>query len=357
LSRLEVAETWHETDDALGVRFIVPPDLAPDYRFAPGQYLTLEAEIDGERVRRSYSICAPVGGPLQIAIKRIEGGRFSEYAHTQLRRGSVVDVAPPQGSFTTPIDARHARRYLMIAAGSGITPVYSLIASILDGEPQSRVTLIYGNRRTATTMFREKLAWLKNAHLERFQWINILSRETQDEEILNGRIDNRKGAALNRRLIRIRDFDEFFLCGPEAMISEVSRGLRREEVDESRIHFELFFASAEDARAVLAKHRARAVRFGGNVFDVTVRSNGRAVSLEVAADGENILDAALDAGVDVPFSCKGGVCATCKARLIEGQVEMDLNHALSSEEVAAGYVLTCQAHPITPRVVVDYDAL
>jgi ring-1,2-phenylacetyl-CoA epoxidase subunit PaaE len=352
---LAIAEVWHETEDALGIAFDVPPDLADDFRFEPGQYVTLETGIDGERVRRSYSICAPAGGRLEIAVKRIGGGVFSEHLHAHARPGLRLDVAPPQGSFVHHVDPARAQRYLMIAAGSGITPIVSLVESILAGEPESFVTLIYGNRRTATTMFRDKLSWLKNAYMERFQWINILSREAQDAEILNGRIDNRKGAALNRRLIRIRGFDEFFLCGPEAMISEVSRGLRGEGIDESRIHYELFFASAEDARAVVAKHHDRATRYGGQIFDVVVRAGGRAVALEIAADGSNILDAALDAGLDVPFSCKGGVCATCKARLVEGRVDMDLNHVLAAAELDAGWVLTCQSHPITPRVVVDFD--
>jgi ring-1,2-phenylacetyl-CoA epoxidase subunit PaaE len=353
---LAIADVWHETDEALGIRFDVPPALAETFRFAPGQYLTLEAEVDGERLRRSYSICSPLGGRLEIAVKRIEGGKFSGFLHAQARRGRRLRAAPPQGTFTHTLEPTRAGRYLMIAAGSGITPVISLVASILAHEPRSFVTLIFGNRRTGTMMFRDRLSWLKSAHLERFQWINILSREEQDASILNGRIDNRKGAALNRRLIRIRDYDEFFLCGPEAMISEVSRGLRGEGIGEDRIHYELFFASAEDARAVIAKHHDRAARFAGQVFEVVVRNAGRAVSLDVAADGANILDAALAAGLEVPFSCKGGVCATCKARLVEGAVDMDLNHALSPAEVAAGYVLTCQAHPTTPRVVVDYDA-
>ena len=356
MHRLAVAATWRETDDALGVRFDVPDALAREFAFRAGQYVTLEADVAGERLRRSYSICAPEGGALSVAIKRIEGGKFSEFAHSTLAAGSRLDVAAPQGAFTFEPDETRARRYLMIAAGSGITPVISLIETILAREPASSVTLIYGNRRTATMMFRERLSWIKNKHLARFHWINVMSREAQDCELLNGRINNRKGAALNRRLIAIRAFDEFYLCGPEAMISEVSRGLRGEGIADDRIHYELFFASAEDARAVMEKHRERASRFRDRVFEVVVKCGGRAVSLDVAADGANILDAALDAGLDVPFSCKGGVCATCKARLVEGEVEMDLNHALSPAELAAGYVLCCQSHPTTVRVVVDFDA-
>jgi len=354
---LTVASTRLETDDALVVEFAVPKELERTFAFTPGQYLTLEAHVDGERLRRSYSICVPPKQALRIAVKRIDGGKFSNYVHASLRAGSEVEVLPPQGNFTLEPKRERRSNYLMIAAGSGITPVLSIIRAVLADEPDSIVTLIYGNQRTATMMFRDELCWLKNAYLDRFHWINILSREDQDAEILNGRINNRKGAALNRHLIEIGRYDAYYLCGPEAMISEVSRGLRAEGVAESIIHYELFFASAEDARAVVAKHHARAERFGGNLSVVTVRVGGRATQFELTADGENILDAALDTGVDLPFSCKGGVCATCKAKLVEGEVEMDLNHALSDEEVAAGYVLTCQSHPLTAKVVLDYDAI
>ncbi len=357
MHRLAISRIHQETDDARVVEFSVPPALADAFVFLPGQYVTLEAELTDGRLKRSYSICSPMGGALRIGVKRIEGGKFSNYVHDELEVGSIVSVAPPQGNFTLVPQADRRASYLMIAAGSGITPVYSLIASILAAEPHSRVTLIYGNQRTATMMFRDELSWLKNAHLDRFHWINVLSREDQDAEILNGRIDNKKGMALNRHLISVGSYDGYFLCGPEAMISAVSRGLRAGGVDDSLIHYELFFASAEDARAVIAKHHARAARYGGNSSSVTVRAGGRATRFELGADAENILDAALSMGVDLPFSCKGGVCATCKARLVSGEVEMDLNHALSAAEVEAGFVLTCQAHPLTAEVVLDYDAV
>ena len=199
--------------------------------------------------------------------------------------------------------------------------------------------------------------WLKNRFMNRFQWINVFSREKQDAEVLNGRIDNRKGAQLNKCLIDIESFHEFFLCGPEGMISEVSRGLRELGIAEPQIHYELFFASAEDAAIAIARHRARAQEYAGLSTEVTVKSSGREVSFALSADGENILDSALAAGLDLPFSCKGGVCATCKAKLIAGQVDMDLNHALSPTEIADGFVLTCQAHPISDSVIVDFDVI
>ncbi len=355
---LTIAATQPLTAQAIAVEFAVPAEWRARFNFQHGQYVTLRAMVDGEALQRSYSItCAPDEAKLAIAIKRIEGGRMSSYAHANFRAGVTVEVAAPAGEFTLPLQPQRSRAYLCIAAGSGITPVISIIKTVLRGEPLSRVTLLFGNQRTSTMMFRDELGALKNAYLDRLQWLNVMTREQQDAAILNGRIDNRKGAQLNRALIRIRAYDEFFLCGPQAMVSEVARGLRSEGIAESHIHYELFHASAQDARAVVEKHHARAARFGGTSAQVRVRLAGRETSFEVARDGANILDEARAAGLEAPFSCKGGVCATCKARLIEGEVEMDINHALTDAEVAAGYVLTCQAHPVTERVVIDYDAV
>jgi len=354
---LTIAAVDGETDDAVRVSFEVPPSLADTFRFEHGQYLTLKSEIDGEEVRRSYSICAGLDDEaLQVAVKRVEGGVFSTYANETLRSGDVVEVMPPEGTFTCALDSKHAKTYLCIAAGSGITPIISIVKSILAREPDSHVTLLYGNQKVASIMFREELELLKNRYMARFQLIHILSRENRDTEILNGRIDNAKGGELIHGLLDLASTDEFFLCGPEAMISEVSRGLRASGIDEARIHYELFGASAEDAATAVEKHHERARRHGGKVCAVTVKSDGRETTLEITPDGENILDAATDAGLDLPFACKGGVCATCKARVTEGEVDMDLNHALEPAEVAEGYVLSCQAHPVTDTVVLDFDA-
>ena len=354
---LRIDRVSPETDSAVCVRFAVPPELAGTFRFRPGQYLTLRRTLDGSEVRRSYSICSAPGDPfLEVAIKHISGGVFSGFACDQLQAGDSIDVMPPRGTFTTELDPANSKNYMCIAAGSGITPIISIIKAILDTEPRSRVTLIYGNRLTSSIMFRERLGMIKNRHLGRFNWINVLSREEQDADVLYGRVNNLKGAELQQKhLIDIAATDEFFLCGPESMISEVSRGLRAEGIDESRIHYELFYSSAEDARAVIEKHHARVRQYAGQVSNVTVRADGRSITFELSADGENILDAALGHGADLPFSCKGGVCATCKARLVEGRVDMDLNHALSPEDVDNGLILTCQAHPVTDSVVVDFD--
>jgi len=353
---LRIQDLHKDTENAVVVTFDVPDELADKFTFIQGQYLTLNQQIEGEEVRRSYSICAGLDdGHLRVAIKLVEGGVFSTWANQHLKAGDTIDVMPPSGDFHTAIDPDQGRNYLCICAGSGITPILSIIKTILAREPQSTVTLLYGNQRTASMMFRNELAFLKSAHLERFHWINIFSREPQEVDLLSGHLDNRKGGALNQRLINIRGFDEFFLCGPEAMISEVSRGLRGEGIAEKNIHFELFAASAENARLAIERHHARAQEYKGMVSDVSILTAGREYTFELSTDGENILDAGLRNGVDLPFSCKGGVCATCKARLVEGEVDMDLTQALRPEEIEGGYILTCQSHPISKKIVVDFD--
>lgn len=354
---IPIASVNKETDDAVCVSFDIPDALGDRFKFQQGQYLTLQASIDGEAIRRSYSICAGVDDEqLQIAIKHVPGGRFSTFAVEELKAGTLIEVMPPAGNFTSELHADNEKSYLCIAAGSGITPILSIVRSILAREPKSRVCLLYGNQKVSTIMFREQLEQLKNQYMARFQLIHILSREKRDTEILNGRIDNKKGGELIRGLLDLSSTDEFFLCGPEAMISEVSRGLRAAGVDEAAIHYELFGASADDAANVVAKHHERARRLGGKICAVTVRSDGRETTFDLSPDGENILDAASEAGLDLPYACKGGVCATCKARVIEGEIEMDLNHALDQDEVAAGYALSCQAHPVSDAVLIDFDA-
>lgn len=356
---LRVAEVRPETDSAVCVTFDVPGVLRNSFRFIQGQYLTLSARIGGVKVSRSYSICSGVDdGSLKVGIRKIEGGVFSTYANESLRVGDEIRVMPPQGNFHTALSPDNRKNYMCICAGCGITPILSIVKSILGREPSSRVTLLYGNRNSATVMFRNELGFLKNRYLNRLNWVNVLSREEQDAEVLHGRLDNRKGGELqNKGLIDIAATDEFFLCGPQSMISEVSRGLRAFGVDESKIHYELFSSSAEDALSAVEKHRARARQYAGRTSDVTVTVAGRSSRFELSTDGESILDGALRNGADLPFSCKGGVCATCRARVLEGDVELDINHALGERELADGLILTCQAHPITNKVVVDFDQL
>jgi len=316
----------------------------------------LTTDIDGEAVRRSYSICSGINDDaMQVAIKRVEGGLFSNFANDELKQGDTLDVMAPQGSFYTELSAEQSRNYLFIASGAGITPVMSNLKSILENEPHSQVTLLYGNQRSNTIMFREALSFLKNRYMARFHWVNILSREDQGSDLLNGRLNNRKGGELNKQLVNLKGFDEYFVCGPESMISEVSRGLRSVGATEDNIHYELFASSAEDAQAVVEKHHARVKEYGGKLSEVTVVMDGRASNFELMADGENVLDAGLNHGIDLPYSCKGGVCSTCKAKLVEGEVDMDITHGLEDGEQEAGFILTCQAHPISDKVVVDFD--
>ncbi len=353
---LTIASTVPETDQALRIGFAVPPQLRTLFRYQQGQYLTLRLNINGEQQRRSYSICSAIGMDTpEIAVKRVKGGLCSNYINDHLQPGDSVDVMPPQGNFFVPLRPEIARNYLFVAAGSGITPVLSNLRSIFAVEPASTATLLYGNQRTGTILFREALSFLKNRYMARFHWINVLSRESQGIAILDGRLNNRKGAELNQRLIDLQSFDAYFICGPEAMISGISRGLREFGVEEERIHYELFSSSTQDARIVVAKHRARARKYKDKTSEVKLIFDGRTFAFALGADEENLLDAGIRHGLDLPFSCKSGICATCKARLLEGQVDMDITHGLDATELQSGLILTCQSHPISATVVLDFD--
>lgn len=355
---LTIADVRPETDTAVCVTFAVPPELQDKFQFIQGQYLTLRANINGEDVRRSYSICSGVhDGKLQVGIKRVRGGKFSNYANDHFKAGDPIEVMPPQGNFYTELNKDHAKNYMCLAAGSGITPILSIIKTILVEEPNSRITLIYGNRRSQSVLFKEELSFIKNRYMTRFQWINVMSQEDQGADLINGTIDNAKGSALHRsRLINIKATDDVFICGPEAMMSEVSRGFRSSGFDDSRIHYELFANSSEDAAKVLEKSQQRIETYGEEkTSKVTVIADGRALQFELATVGANILDAGIQQGMELPYACKAGVCSTCKAKLVKGQVDMDLHHGLEPHEIAAGYILTCQAHPVSDEVVVDFD--
>jgi ring-1,2-phenylacetyl-CoA epoxidase subunit PaaE len=356
--QLSVANVRQETDSSICVTFDVPLDLEETFKFKQGQFLTLKAEIDNEEVRRSYSICSGVqDGNLKIGIKRVNGGRFSNYANDNFKTGFLVEVMPPQGNFYTQLDPENVKNYMLIAAGSGITPVLSNIKTILHEEPLSRVTLLYGNLRSNSVMFMDELGFVKNKYLNRFQWINIMDHEDQGADLLNGIIDNKKGAELYKaKLIDIKGTDEAFICGPQAMMSEVSRGFRSMGFDDSRIHYELFTSSSEDSKLALDKYNQRIADYGEKkTSEVTIIAGGRTISFDLTTVGENILDAGIHNGLDLPYACKAGVCSTCKAKLVEGKVDMDLNHALEDSELKAGYILTCQSHPISEKVVIDYD--
>lgn len=356
---LTISSLQAETDQAVCIGFDLSAEQREQFAFKPGQYLTLQTRIDGEPVRRSYSICSAAHDPhIRVAIKRVEGGVFSNYANDQLKVGDQLEVMPPQGQFYCETEeATEGKNYMCLAVGSGITPTLSIIQSVLAKEPTSRVTLVYGNRRSNSVMFKDTLNFIKNRYLSRFNWINILSQEDQGAEVLNGRIDNRKGYYLQKhKLINIHATDEVFICGPEAMMSEVSRGFRREGLSEEQIHYELFARSAEDSAQGLSKAKQRVAQYGENkTSQVTVIADGRASRFELATVGENILDAGLEQGMELPYSCKAGVCSTCKAKLLKGEVDMDITHGLERHEIAAGYILSCQSHPVSDEVLVDFD--
>ena len=348
---LTVAQVKQETRDAIAVTFAVPEALQEAFAYQQGQHLTLRAMIGGEDVRRSYSICSAVQDKqLRVAIKRTPGGAFSSWANEHLQAGAVLDVMPPMGHFNVPLDASQARHYLAFAAGSGITPILSIIKTTLIAEPRSRFTLFYGNRASSSVLFREELAELKDVFMERLKISYVMSREQQDIELFNGRITGEKCADFLRHWIRLDDIDVAFICGPEDMMHGVSKALQDAGMPKERIRIELFAASIPKHQ-----HKARVAVVDAALTEVTVIMDGAHASFTMDRDKESILDAGLRAGIDMRYSCKGGVCSTCRCKLVEGKVEMDVNYALEDYEIARGFVLSCQSFPVTDRVIVDFD--
>ena len=349
---LTVADVRHETRDAIAVTFAVPPELAANFAYEQGQHLTLRAQIGGEDVRRSYSICSAVQDcQLRVAIKRTPGGAFSSWANEHLRAGAVLDVMPPMGHFNVPLDVAAARHYLAFAAGSGITPILSIIKTTLLTEPLSRFTLFYGNRASSTVLFREELSELKDVFMERLKIAYVMSREQQDIELFNGRITGEKCADFLRHWVHLDDIDVAFICGPEDMMHGVSSALQAAGMPQERIRIELFAASIPKHQ-----HKPRAQATDASALtEVTVIMDGAHASFTMDRDKESILDAGLRAGIDMRYSCKGGVCSTCRCKLVEGKVDMDVNYALEDYEIARGFVLSCQSFPVTDRVIVDFD--
>lgn len=346
---LKVAEVRRETADAVSLRFEVPTELVEDYRFVQGQHVNLKTTLGNEELRRSYSICAGVDeGELRIAIKKVPGGRFSTWANEHVRVGDVFEVMTPEGRFHTPLDARAARHYVAFAAGSGITPILSLIKTTLKAEPASRFTLIYGNRRQASVMFSETLEDLKNRYLSRFVMYTLFSREEQEVPLFNGRLDRDKVLAFVETLVPVDTVDAAFICGPGRMIDEVESGLLAAGLAPEQIHLERFgVPDSGPAHHVEPGDAAQA--------QITIIADGLRREMEFRAEDPSILEVALRAGMDLPYSCKGGVCCTCRARVIEGKVRMDKNYTLEQPDIDAGFVLTCQAHPLTERVVISFD--
>ncbi len=340
------------TDDAVAITFDVPGELADDFDFAAGQHLNLRTPGAGDDTRRSYSICSPAGsGVLRIGVKRLPGGHFSSYAANGLKVGDTIDVMTPLGRFNVPLDPANAKHYAFVAAGSGITPVLSLVATTLATESGSRVTLLYGNRTAGSVMFADELADLKDRYAERFHLVHVLSRESTEVELFNGRIDPDRLGRILDTILPAETVDEWFLCGPYAMVVGARDLLRARGVEQRHLHVELFHVGDQVPVAPAEEPPA-----DENAAEVTVVLDGRRSTFPLTEHGSAVLDATLAVRSDAPFACKGGVCGTCRAKLLEGTVRMDTNWALEPDEVKAGYVLTCQSHPTSPKVVLDYDA-
>lgn len=349
---LRVAAIDRLTDDAVALTFEVPDDLADDYAFVHGQHLSVRAADD---VRRSYSLCTPPSsGVLRIGVKRLPGGAFSEGVLDRLRVGDELDVMTPAGRFTTTLDPTARKRYVAVAAGSGITPVLSIVAAILEGEPGSTVSLVYANRTQRTVMFLDEVHDLKDRFPARLQIVHVLSRETQDVELLSGRLDADRMTRILQTLVPADDVDDWFLCGPQQMVAELREVIARLGREDTRIHTELFHAEPVERAPVAVLPELDGGAEGA--AQVTIRLDGRSTDLAMRPDDVSVLEAALDVRADLPFACKGGVCGTCRAKVVEGSVAMDVNYALEPEELERGYVLTCQSHPTSARVVLDYDA-
>jgi ring-1,2-phenylacetyl-CoA epoxidase subunit PaaE len=349
---LAIAKIERETRDAVALTFAVPSTLASAFRFEAGQHLTVRATIGGQDIRRSYSICSAVhDGALRIAVKKSPGGVFSTWANETLAAGDTLEVMPPMGHFGVPHDASRRRQYVGFAAGSGITPLVSIVMSTLAIEPAAEFTLFYGNRASGTVMFRDELAELKDTYLTRFNLVHVLSREAQDIPLLHGRIDVAKADALLAHWVDLAEVEAVYVCGPDGMMQAVAEALRARGLPDAKIRIERFAAS-------IPKHEHRVVKApepGHAQCEVTALLDGVARIFTLEIGNENILEAGLKAGIELPYSCKGGVCSTCRAKLVAGEADMDVNFALEDYEVARGFVLTCQSYPVTDKVTVDYD--
>ena len=351
---LIIREVRRETADAISVRFAVPPELRDAYAFTQGQFVTLKARIDGEELRRSYSVCCAVSdylrdGELRVGIKRIEGGRFSSFAERAFEPGMALDVMTPDGRFFTPLRADRRKHYVAFAGGSGITPLLSIIKTVLQVEPLSRFTLVYGNRAIGAIMFAEELEDLKNRYLGRLSLYHVISDEPQEVELLGGLMDARKCAQFLGTLIPAASIDEAFICGPAPMMDAAEAALLAAGVAPAKIHVERFGTPLPQAGP------RKVAPAGAASAEVHLILHGKARVLQLPFEGQAVLDAGLAAGLDLPFACKAGVCCTCRARVLEGEVRMERNFSLEAHETARGFVLTCQSHPLSAKVVISYD--
>ena len=349
---LVVSQVQNTTRDAVAITFDVPPQLRESFSYVQGQYLTLRTTLDGEVLRRSYSICSAVQDRrLRVAIKRVAGGAFSNWASEHLKPGSVVEMMPPQGHFHLPLEPLAARHIVAFACGSGITPVLSIVKTTLLAEPQARVTLVYGNRSSSGVMFKEELEDIKDSYLSRFNLVWVMSRESQDIPLFNGRIDYDKCSRMLTQWIDPATIDAAFVCGPQDMMLATERALLDKGVEKSRIKTELFGTAYQDGKAPAP----RAPVQGNDQCEVEVVLDGTRRTFSMRKNQDNLVDAGIKAGLEMPYSCKGGVCSTCRAKVLHGEVDMDINFALEDYEVARGFVLCCQSYPVSDTLLIDFD--
>lgn len=351
--QIKVRDVYKETKDCSVISFDIPSDMKDEFKYAHGQHLTLRAFIDGQDVRRSYSLCSsPVEDQWKVAVKKINGGLFSAYVHENLKKGDVLDLMPPNGVFNTPI-ADTAKNYIVFAAGSGITPILSIIKTHLALEPNSKFQLFYLNRSVKSIIFKEEIEQLKNRYFGRLEIFHFLTKEHRNIELLNGRFTAEKLQTLTKSIIDVPSVDECFICGPEAMIFLIRDELMAAGLSKDKIHFELFNTGNSEAD-IERTNRILEKKVEGT--EVTIIDGGKEFHFIMDDDFDNILDGALAAGADLPFACKGGVCSTCRCKVIDGTVEMKINYALDENEVAKNYILSCQAVPTSEKVVVDFGA-
>ena len=349
---IKVADIYKETKDCSVLSFDIPEDLKSEFKYKQGQHLTLRTTIDGEEVRRSYSLCSsPIENKWKVAVKKINGGLFSTFVNDTLKKGDSIELMAPNGIFNTEVNPAQAKNYIAFAAGSGITPILSIIKTHLAIEPKSTFKLFYLNRTVKSIIFKEEIEQLKNVYFDRFEIFHFLTKEHRSIELLNGRFTKEKLQIVTSKIIDIPSVDECFICGPEEMIFLIRDELVAAGLNKNKVHFELFTTGNSEAD----KQRVNKIlekKVEGT--EVTIIDGGKEFHFTMDDDFDNILDGALAAGADLPFACKGGVCSTCRCKIISGTVEMKINYALDEEEVAKGLILSCQAVPTSQNVVVEF---
>lgn len=352
---LTIRSVKKETTDCVSIVFEVPETLKETFAFKQGQHLTIRHMLNGAEVRRNYSLCTtPASNEWRIAVKKIETGLFSSYANEMVKPGDRLEVMPPMGNFFTPLHPANSKNYVAIAAGSGITPIISIIRTTLLTEPGSRFTLVFANKNRDSIIFKEELEALKNSYMHRFSVHHIFSREKTGTPIYEGRIDKEKCDLIFSKLVNLSSVSDCFICGPASLIEMVRTFLESNGMDKQQIHYELF--NVEDSKKVIqARQQPRIKMEEGASATIVIKIDGLQSTFMLDYNGDSILEAALKQGADLPYACKGGVCCTCKAKLLEGEVQMDINYGLEETEIAAGYILTCQSHPITKKVTIDFD--